>query len=81
MEVNVFTGMKLCCEGEDQLSQRFMQLKIEALIRSGGQQNADEALEILSQVLQLVCGSLETRLSSLSISGPFQRTCLKVFGL
>uniref|UniRef100_A0A3B3SLZ1 SKI3 subunit of superkiller complex n=1 Tax=Paramormyrops kingsleyae TaxID=1676925 RepID=A0A3B3SLZ1_9TELE len=28
----------------------FMQLKIEALVRSGGQQNADEALEILSQI-------------------------------
>ncbi|XP_048838840.1 tetratricopeptide repeat protein 37 [Brienomyrus brachyistius] len=48
--VSCTQGMKLCCEGENELSQRFIRLKIEALVRSGGQQNADDALEILSQI-------------------------------
>uniref|UniRef100_A0A8C9TSJ3 SKI3 subunit of superkiller complex n=1 Tax=Scleropages formosus TaxID=113540 RepID=A0A8C9TSJ3_SCLFO len=43
-------GLKCCCAKEEELRTKLLQLRLEALLRSGGEQNADEALETLSQI-------------------------------
>ena len=44
-------GLTVCVSGEKELKVKLLRLKLEALVRSGGEKAADQALETFSQVM------------------------------
>jgi hypothetical protein len=46
----VLSGLKLGGTGEEALGQKLLRLRLEALVRTGDEHTADQALESLSQV-------------------------------
>lgn len=47
----VLRGLGLCAPEDQQLREKLLRLKLEALVRSGGEEAAREAMETFSQVL------------------------------
>ena len=44
-------GLMMCVAGDKELKVKLLRLKLETLVRSGGEKAADQALETVSQVI------------------------------
>lgn len=51
-------GLTVCVSGEKELRVKLLRLKLEALVRGGGENAADQALETFPQVMLLTNTSL-----------------------
>lgn len=47
----ILLGLTVCASEDKELRVKLLRLKLEALVRSGGERAADQALETFSQVI------------------------------